>query len=436
MSRPEPAVPFRVRPRVRHAQTLSGISVADALSSAARSEPPPGLVSSAAPMSSPPISEPPMSEPLTSLPPVSPAPSAPERSGAASVLALRSEPEVEPLFAGRYQIEEQLDANGSTTIWCAYDTFVGRDVLLEQSPRAAGSTRSIEEAASLIQAGLLAPRDMGCVLDTDFVVVERRVGETLARLIERDSRLPTAECARLLDEVAAPLARLHERGMIHGAIDARSIFLERPSTADEAAPVVLLANGVARILEAGTATCAAIAAPVRAPEQLGPGADGGAAPAIGPRTDAFALAAVLYVAVTGRDPFVGRNAAETKQRILSRTFDPPSTLRRELHPSVDAFFRRAFAVDPERRFGSVREMAAVFRRVVDDPSSSAGIPQLARTQLITIPPRAPRLRPALRVAALAAVLAAGAIAGAAWLLDGPAEVGAAEPPRSALDAPP
>jgi serine/threonine protein kinase len=266
------------------------------------------------------------------------------------------------------------------------------------------------------------------------VVVDRKVGEALARRVERDGRLAAAECARLLDEVVEPLSRLHERGMVHGAIDARSVFLERPASADEAPRALLLARGVARILEAGTATSAAIAAPVRAPEQIPDRSDDGPAPAIGPRTDAFALAAVLYLALTGRAPFVGRTAADTKQRILSRTFDPPSSLRRELHPSVDAFFRRAFAVDPERRFGSVREMAAVFRRVIDDPSSSDGIPQLARTQLTTLPPRPSRGRPALRIAALAAVLAAGAIAGAAWLLDGPAEVGAAEPPPFAHDA--
>lgn len=456
MSRPEPTPPFRVRPRVRHAKTLSGINVAAALASAARSEPPPASL----PISGVPISEPPISEPLTSLPPVSltravtapaaralvasgsarsraitePAASAPEPSRLAEELQLPPELDVERLFADRYRLEDQLDAIGSTTIWSAYDTFVARDVLLEQSPRTAGSMRSAEEASVLTQAGVLAPRDVGCLLDTDFVVVERTVGESLARRIERDGRLPTAECARILDQVVEPLARMHDRGLVHGAIDARSLFLERPAMADDPPRVLLLARGVARILEAGTATCAAIGAPIRAPEQIREGIEETPASDVGPPSDAFALAAVLYLALTGRAPFVGRNAADTKQQILSRTFDPPSALRRELHPSVDAFFRRAFAVDPGRRFGSVRELAAVFCRVVDDPASSVAIPQLAPTQLTTLPPRPLRLRPAIRFAALAAVLAAGAVAGAAWLLDGSAEVGAAEPPRTALDA--
>lgn len=105
-----------------------------------------------------------------------------------------------------------------------------------------------------------------------------------------------------------------------------------------------------------------------APEQaLGKSAE------IGPASDRFALAAVLYRALTGRLPFAAADLTEWLREVVHVDPLPPSTLRRELPTDVDAVFVIAMAKDPASRYQSAAEM-------VDDLASAlAGrLPEAAR----------------------------------------------------------
>ncbi len=107
---------------------------------------------------------------------------------------------------------------------------------------------------------------------------------------------------------------------------------------------------------------------------LTPGAAKGAAGALGkihylapeqlrgepvtPRTDLFALGAVLFELLTGARAFPGATVDEVGQRILRGELRAPSELRPEVPFALDALTLRCLAARPEERWESAAALAA------------------------------------------------------------------------------
>lgn len=77
---------------------------------------------------------------------------------------------------------------------------------------------------------------------------------------------------------------------------------------------------------------------------------------------AYALAEALYLRLTGRPPFPPDDEMVARQQ---GRFTAPSTAAPGLPLGLDAFFARALAGDPERRFRSGAELVGAYRSVVD-----------------------------------------------------------------------
>ncbi|HSC86082.1 MAG TPA: protein kinase, partial [Polyangiaceae bacterium] len=92
------------------------------------------------------------------------------------------------------------------------------------------------------------------------------------------------------------------------------------------------------------------------------------------RADLFSLGVVLYVSLTGVDPFLGATADETVRKVLEGPILPPSEVGLRPPPSLDWVCMKALARNPEERFQSAEEMATQLRRVAarDEALSLAG----------------------------------------------------------------
>jgi serine/threonine protein kinase len=74
------------------------------------------------------------------------------------------------------------------------------------------------------------------------------------------------------------------------------------------------------------------------------------------RADVFVMGIVLWELLTGERLVFRRNDVQTVNRLLNDTFLPPSSVRADLDPELDALVMKALSRDPAARFQSAREM--------------------------------------------------------------------------------
>jgi serine/threonine-protein kinase len=154
----------------------------------------------------------------------------------------------------------------------------------------------------------------------------------------------------------------------------------------------------------------------------------------------WSLGVILYELVTTRMPFEATSVSELAAMVLRDRPNAPSTLRKGLPEELDAVILRCLAKEPDRRFGSVAELAMALAPFGHDRGKAARVGDVAEAtrstpslfSKLTPPPRssvgtfvpwadtepAPGRPPRTRLLAvgvsLAAVLVVAGVVGFAW----------------------
>jgi serine/threonine-protein kinase len=235
-------------------------------------------------------------------------------------------------------------------------------------------------------------------------------GESLAQRIKRGPVPPTT-ALRWAVQIAGALDAAHRRGIVHRDLKPANVMISGQL-------IKLLDFGLAKLRMSDDAPGAAVSSEstislsaersilgtlhYMAPEQL-EGRD------IDPRTDLFALGAVLVEMLTARKAFEGSSDASVMAAILTAEPQPVSasqTAESIPLPGLDRVVRRALAKDPDERWQTARDLMNELQWILEGRSA----PQTARASLAGWGGR----KAHLSLAALAAVTAAVLIAVAAY----------------------
>ncbi|MEO8511797.1 MAG: serine/threonine-protein kinase [Chloroflexota bacterium] len=262
----------------------------------------------------------------------------------------------EALVLGRYRLDERIATGGSAEVWRAHDTQLDRDVAVKLLhphllPDAASRSRLEVEAravAALSHPGIVAIYDIDAGRERPALVLELVEGESLGALIARDGSLAPHDVARIGADVADALFHAHQRGVVHRDVKPSNILLDRGGRAR------LVDFGIAHSLadaaERLTLTGTIVGTPrYMAPEQL---ADG----AIGPRTDLYALGAVMYEALDGRPAW--ESGLPVVIAAAQREGPPPLP---DVDPGLAALVRTCLSPDPMDRPQTAGILAAQLR---------------------------------------------------------------------------
>jgi serine/threonine protein kinase len=202
--------------------------------------------------------------------------------------------------------------------------------------------------------------DFGIEGSVPYLVMEFVDGESLGKRVEREGKMPEAEAVNLIAQVARALDRAHCQGLIHRHIKPDNILLAAEGD------VKLADLGLAKHVETSmqlTKTGGCLGAPnFMAPEQFRD------ARHVDKRSDIYALAATLYMAVTGQLPFAATNLVDCCVRKMQNNLAPPRELNPDLSERLDWAIRRAMNADPAGRPASCVEF------VEDLTGRSAKIP--------------------------------------------------------------
>jgi serine/threonine-protein kinase len=310
-----------------------------------------------------------------------------------------------------YEVETVLGRGGMGVVYRARHLRLGRLVALKMA--LAGSytgsnererfRREAEAVAALRHPNVVQVYDVGDADGRPYFTMELMEGGSLARKLAGAPQ-PPRQTAELLATLAGSVQSAHEAGVVHRDLKPGNVLL----TADGTPKVADF--GLARRLDADerlTLSGAVIGTPsYTAPEQAR-----GDRGAVGPRTDVYALGAILYECLTGRPPFDAGTAAATLQQVVA---DEPAAPRR-LNPSVprdlETVCLKCLQKEPRQRYASAAELADDLHRF------ERGEPIAARrVGVIGSLRKWAHQRPATAalLAAVALVAAAGAVG--AWQL--------------------
>ncbi len=287
------------------------------------------------------------------------------------------------LLAGRFELTTILGRGGMSTVWAANDTRLGRVVavkILHAHLSAEDAQRVEREARAAARIG--DPRVV-TILDLDhdengmpFLVFEALSGRTLADEIRESGALAPERAQRLSDDLLGALAAAHECGVLHRDIKPSNVLVDGDGFR-------ITDFGIASV-DDETATRGDLIGTLGylAPERF----DGAAAT---PQSDVFSAAAVLYEAVTGRQPFRAATAALTIERLRRGDYD---ALPDETEALLRAVIVTGLDPDPSRRSPGAR---ALTERIDSTLASTLGspTPDVSPTQRLDrtehLPPQAP-----------------------------------------------
>ena len=344
----------------------------------------------------------------------------------------------DPVRIGGYRILERLGSGGMGEVFRAeQETPVRRQVALK---RIATHLPPAARARFLAEQQALARTNHGCVarfLDAGttaqgrpWFTMELIEGEAITSFCDR-RKLPPRSRIELFLGVCAGVEHAHRRQILHRDLKPSNVLVVEED--DRPVPKII-DFGIAKLLDASgeLRTSATRHGVLGTPSYLSPEALAGD-PGLDTRTDVYSLGVLLVELLVGRRPFeIGdpglgellrrvREDDPTAPSALLEALDPEeaaavardrsrttATLQRELRSELRWIVERTLEKDPERRYGSVRELADDLRRFL------ANEPVLARAPTAGYRVRKFVLRH--RAGVVAAVLATlGLVVGAAGL---------------------
>ena len=277
----------------------------------------------------------------------------------------------------QYEILSPLGAGSMGEVYRARDTRLDREVAIKVLPQLVSldpeRLRRFEQeakaAAALNHPNILAVFQMGTYRGMPYMVTELLEGKTLTEVIRRGP-LGLRRALDLGIQIAHGLAAAHEKGIIHRDLKPDNLFVTKEER------VKILDFGLAKVIQpreslsnlAATITLPGVALGTigyMSPEQVrGHSTD--------QRADIFALGAILYEMVMGKQTFQRPTSADTISAILND--EPPSIaeISPETPGAVERLIRRCLEKNPEQRFQSASDLAFALEAVLDSPRLTAG----------------------------------------------------------------
>ncbi|MER6310394.1 protein kinase, partial [Streptomyces sp. NPDC001657] len=265
------------------------------------------------------------------------------------------------MLGQRYELVEQLGQGGMGTVHRAVDHRLRRTVavktlsaeLARQPEFLSRFQREARAAAALNHPGVATVHDVGedpADGSTEpYLVMEYVEGRTLSRVLDAGP-LPLAQAVDLTCQVLDALDHSHRHAIVHRDIKPANVMLTDAGTAK------VVDFGIAKALSEVATRLTGTGVAVGTPAYLAPEQINGAE--TDHRTDLYAVACLLHELLTGRPPYTGDSPFSVMHQHLAADPVPPSRLRPELPPALDAVIVRALHKDRDGRYPSAAAMCA------------------------------------------------------------------------------
>jgi serine/threonine protein kinase len=301
------------------------------------------------------------------------------------------------VVAKKYRVLHELGAGGAAHVFLAVARgpigFHKLVVLKVPKPELAGDpdfqrlfTKEARLAARLNHPNIVQTFEVVTARGLPVIVMEYLEGQPLSAILSavrdespptgtRNREFPLAMHLRVLVDALAGLSHAHDLadydgavlGVVHRDMSPHNIFVTF--------------QGEVKVLDFGVAKLAEVEAETRTvrgklrympPEQL-------ACRRVDRRADVFAVGVLLWEAMVGQRLWQGRFNEEIRRRVLSGDIPPPSQVRSDVPPELEAICLKALSHDPDRRYPTAADLGREIERYFGTLGTPVTSRQLGRT---------------------------------------------------------
>lgn len=294
-----------------------------------------------------------------------------------------------PATIARYPILSRISHGGQGSVYKGSDPCTGQAIAIKVlSAQMANDpvlrmrfAQECQVTCRLRHPHIVRVLDFGLDGSKPYLVMEYIQGETLGQLVDREGPLAESRAVALILQVGEALQWAHERGLIHRDVTPDNILITEEGEAK------LADLGLMKNLDGDlnlTKTQSSFGTPnFIAPEQF---EDAKRADAL---SDLYALAATLYMALTGELPFRAKSSfaiGAIYKKKLTNAIEAPRQLNPEVSERVSAAVCRALRAERAERHANVRNLLEALHEpapIVVSVSEAAGRERRRKSRVAT-----------------------------------------------------
>jgi serine/threonine protein kinase/WD40 repeat protein len=275
-----------------------------------------------------------------------------------------------PTVAG-YEILKELGRGGMSVVYLARHVSLERltalKMILDADPEYRKRLYAEAQAvARLDHPNIVHIYDIGEHQGLPFLALEYVKGGSLHDRINKSPQ-PIRAAAELVETCARAMHYAHQQGIIHRDLKPANILLQQQVTKETTSAVgsfipKVTDFGVAKLLGADGATRTGML--VGTPSYMAPEQAGGARE-VGPRTDVYALGAILYELLTGRPPFLAADPLDTLLQVRFQEPVPPTALQPKVPRDLDTICLKCLQKESTKRYATANDLADDLRRFLN-----------------------------------------------------------------------